>query len=213
MELLAPPTAHERHLQGALPPVVPVPRRCRRAAQVECHTMRRGHMRIERQALNLPASRATMPLDPAVDARRRPDRRSTSGRDLRRVERPDPRPGDGPRHDDGRRAADQPRDRRARRRRLVREPAALRRLRRDVAHPLRHRAPGQAAEADARRLPDPRDRGVPRRSRRRSTKSSSSATRRCATCSSARTCTRSGRTRTGRSPRSTWPRAGGRRPA
>ena len=28
--------------------------------------MRRGHMRIERQALNLPAARARMPLDPAI---------------------------------------------------------------------------------------------------------------------------------------------------
>ena len=43
--------------------------------------------------------------------------------------------------------------------------------------------------------------------RRRSTRWSSSATRRCATCSSGRTCTRSARARTSRSPRSRWRRA------
>ncbi len=137
-------------------------------------------MRIERHALNLPVSRATMPLDPAVDARRQPDRRPDQRPDLDGVERADPWPRDGSRHDDGRRSPDQSRDRRARRRRLVREPAALRRLRRDVADSLRHRAQGQAAQANAGRLPDPRDRGVSGRSRGRSTKSSSSAIRRCA---------------------------------
>jgi uncharacterized 2Fe-2S/4Fe-4S cluster protein (DUF4445 family) len=33
---------------------------------VECHTMRRGHMRIERKALHLPVTHETTPLDPAV---------------------------------------------------------------------------------------------------------------------------------------------------
>lgn len=65
MELLAPPTAHERHLNGAFR----LSCQCRLVSPsgaVECHTMRRGHMRIERQALNLPASRAPMPFDPAI---------------------------------------------------------------------------------------------------------------------------------------------------
>jgi uncharacterized 2Fe-2S/4Fe-4S cluster protein (DUF4445 family) len=34
--------------------------------QVRCHTMRRGHMRIERQACGLPASGQALELDPAV---------------------------------------------------------------------------------------------------------------------------------------------------
>ena len=34
--------------------------------QVRCHTMRRGHMRIERQAYGLPASGQALELDPAV---------------------------------------------------------------------------------------------------------------------------------------------------
>ena len=71
----------------------------------------------------------------------------------------------------------------------------------------------QAADADGRRLPDPRHRGVSRRSASRSTRWSSSATRRCAICSSARTCTRSASRPTGRSRKSKWPKASGRRPA
>ena len=65
MELLAPPTVHERHLQGAFR----LSCQCRLVAEsgaIECHTMRRGHMRIERTALNLPAARTRMPLDPAI---------------------------------------------------------------------------------------------------------------------------------------------------
>ena len=77
-------------------------------------------------------------LDPAVT--RDGDRILIDGEEIDAVDRPDPRHRDGPRHDDDRAAAVQSRNRRAGRRRLVREPAALRRLRRDVAHPLRHRA-------------------------------------------------------------------------
>ena len=36
------------------------------SGEIRCHTMRRGQMRIERQAFQLPASHATMRLDPAV---------------------------------------------------------------------------------------------------------------------------------------------------
>ena len=79
-------------------------------------------------------------LDPAVtrDGDRIVDR--IDGDEIARSSRPDPRPRDGSRHDDGRPPPDQSRNRRAGRRRVVREPAALRRLRRHVAHPLRHRA-------------------------------------------------------------------------
>jgi len=39
------------------------------AGDIECHTMRRGHMRIERHALDLPVSHQSMTLDPAVSRR------------------------------------------------------------------------------------------------------------------------------------------------
>jgi uncharacterized 2Fe-2S/4Fe-4S cluster protein (DUF4445 family) len=67
-ELLSTPTGFERHLD--------VPGgRFRLSCQsrivvsdgaIECHTMRRGHMRIERHALHLPVTHQTTPLDPAV---------------------------------------------------------------------------------------------------------------------------------------------------
>ena len=55
MELLSPRTDHERHLTG------PFRLSCQSLVaaddgSVECHTMRRGQMRIERHALNLPVS-------------------------------------------------------------------------------------------------------------------------------------------------------------
>lgn len=63
MDCLSAPTQHERHLKGNFR----LSCRCQVLADtgnVRCHTMRRGHMRIERRAVGLPASRAT--LDPAV---------------------------------------------------------------------------------------------------------------------------------------------------
>ncbi len=65
MDLLVPRTGHERHLKDRFR----LSCQCRivgEAGAIECHTMRRGHMRIERHALNLPVSRVKMPLDPAV---------------------------------------------------------------------------------------------------------------------------------------------------
>jgi len=64
-ELLSPRTSAERHLDGRFrlscqAHVVPG------QGRVECHTMRRGHMRIERHAFELPASRHRPLLDPAV---------------------------------------------------------------------------------------------------------------------------------------------------
>ena len=65
MDLLVPRTGHERHLKDRFR----LSCQCRivgEAGAIECHTMRRGHMRIERHALNLPVSHVKMPLDPAV---------------------------------------------------------------------------------------------------------------------------------------------------
>jgi uncharacterized 2Fe-2S/4Fe-4S cluster protein (DUF4445 family) len=65
MEALSPPTAPEQHLKGNF-------RLSCQAyvtganGQVRCHTMRRGHMRIERHALGLPGTNQKMKLDPAV---------------------------------------------------------------------------------------------------------------------------------------------------
>ncbi len=67
MELLTPPTECERHLDARSR--FRLSCQCRVAADagdVECHTMRRGQMRIERRALHLPVSHTTTTLDPAV---------------------------------------------------------------------------------------------------------------------------------------------------
>ena len=154
MELLTPPTEFEKHLDAraavsvsrasaASPPTT---------GEVECHTMRRGQMRIERTALHLPATHATTTLDPAVvrDGDRVVD--AITGEEIDRST--------GPIHglaiDLGTTTIvvrlDRSRNRRARRGHLVREPAALWRLGRHVPDPLRHRASGPPADADARRL-------------------------------------------------------------
>ena len=67
MELLTAPTACETHLDARTQ--FRLSCQCRIAAdtgEVECHTMRRGRMRIERRALHLPATHQTTTLDPAV---------------------------------------------------------------------------------------------------------------------------------------------------
>jgi len=67
-DLLSPPTEFERHLDARSGPFR-LSCQARIAAddgEVECHTMRRGHMRIERGGLNLPATHETTTLDPAV---------------------------------------------------------------------------------------------------------------------------------------------------
>jgi uncharacterized 2Fe-2S/4Fe-4S cluster protein (DUF4445 family) len=65
LELLSPPVAAERHLQGNFRLSC-----CARLAQpsgsVRCHTMRRGAMRIERHAFELPARGREWKPDPAV---------------------------------------------------------------------------------------------------------------------------------------------------
>jgi len=67
MELLTPPTEFEKHLDVRAR--FRLSCQCRVAAdtgEVECHTMRRGQMRIERRALDLPVTHQTTTLDPAV---------------------------------------------------------------------------------------------------------------------------------------------------
>jgi uncharacterized 2Fe-2S/4Fe-4S cluster protein (DUF4445 family) len=67
MGLLTPPTECETHLDARTR--FRLSCQCRIAAdtgEVECHTMRRGQMRIERKALHLPATHQTTTLDPAV---------------------------------------------------------------------------------------------------------------------------------------------------
>jgi uncharacterized 2Fe-2S/4Fe-4S cluster protein (DUF4445 family) len=67
MELLTPPTEFEKHLDVRAR--FRLSCQCRVAAdtgEIECHTMRRGQMRIERRALDLPVTHQTTTLDPAV---------------------------------------------------------------------------------------------------------------------------------------------------
>ncbi len=68
MELLSAPTDFEKHLDLRGSPFR-LSCQCRIVSEhgeVDCHTMRRGHMRIERKALHLPVTHETTPLDPAV---------------------------------------------------------------------------------------------------------------------------------------------------
>jgi uncharacterized 2Fe-2S/4Fe-4S cluster protein (DUF4445 family) len=67
-DLLSPPTRYEEHLdaKNSRFRLSCQSRVVADGAEIACHTMRRGHMRIERHALNLPTSHQRMPLDPAV---------------------------------------------------------------------------------------------------------------------------------------------------
>jgi uncharacterized 2Fe-2S/4Fe-4S cluster protein (DUF4445 family) len=65
MTLLSSPTGAEEHLKGNFR----LSCQCFVTADVgdiKCHTMRRGQMRIERHALDLPVSHTKMPLEPCV---------------------------------------------------------------------------------------------------------------------------------------------------
>ena len=157
-----------------------------------------GHVRVPHDAPRADAHRAAArpPLaaqprcvgtpDPAVT--RDGDRVLLDGDDDRSVPRRAPRRRHGPGHDDRRPPAPRPRNRRDAGGHVVREPAALRRVRRHGAHPVRHRARPARPRAHAGRLHQPRDRGVPRRSGDDLRDDGRRATRRCATCSSGRTC-------------------------
>jgi uncharacterized 2Fe-2S/4Fe-4S cluster protein (DUF4445 family) len=70
-DLLSPPTRYEDHLDVSSSRfrLSCQSRVVAEAGEIECHTMRRGHMRIERHALNLPTSHQRMPIDPAVTRR------------------------------------------------------------------------------------------------------------------------------------------------
>jgi len=65
IDLLSAPTPVERHLRGnfrlSCQAAVAAPE-----GRILCHTMRRGHMRIERHAFGLPGSGRPVELDPAV---------------------------------------------------------------------------------------------------------------------------------------------------
>lgn len=67
-ELLSAPTDAERHLdvRGTGFRLSCQARVAAGDGDLTCHTMRRGHMRIERHALHLPATHATTTLDPAI---------------------------------------------------------------------------------------------------------------------------------------------------
>lgn len=67
-ELLSAPTDAEKHLDVRGSRFRLSCQACVNAGdgEIVCHTMRRGHMRIERHALHLPATHATTTLDPAI---------------------------------------------------------------------------------------------------------------------------------------------------
>lgn len=65
LECLSAPTPEERHLRGAFRLSCRA-RIVRDSGLVRCHTMRRGAMRIEREAFRLPVSGRPWALDPAV---------------------------------------------------------------------------------------------------------------------------------------------------
>ena len=191
--------------KGSLPPVLPG-RVAADDGDVECHTMRRGQMRIERHALR-PADGAR---NDAARSGRHARRRSHPDSTARRSTAPPARSTASPWTSAPRRSSLRLIDLETGE--LVADTSfenpqrfggsdVMSRIHYDTEHPR------QAADAHARRLSDPRDRGLPRGSADRFTKWSSSATRRCAICSSARASTRSARTRTARSPRSKWRRA------
>jgi len=68
MDLLSPPTDCEKHLdvRGSRFRLSCQCRVAAEAGEIECHTMRRGQMRIERHALHLPLTHRSTALDPAV---------------------------------------------------------------------------------------------------------------------------------------------------
>ena len=68
MEWLSAPTDFEKHLdlRNTRFRLSCQSRVVAEQGEVECHTMRRGHMRIERKALHLPVTHETTPLNPAV---------------------------------------------------------------------------------------------------------------------------------------------------
>ena len=68
MDLLSAPTEFEKHLdfRGSRFRLSCQSRVVAEQGDIECHTMRRGQMRIERKAVHLPATHETTRVDPAV---------------------------------------------------------------------------------------------------------------------------------------------------
>ncbi|MEO7457830.1 MAG: ASKHA domain-containing protein [Gemmatimonadaceae bacterium] len=85
MELLSPRTDKESHLQGTFRLACQT-RVVARDGTVDCHTMRRGAMKIERHALGLPTTNVPLQLDPAVT--RDGDRILLDGREIARSTAP-----------------------------------------------------------------------------------------------------------------------------
>jgi uncharacterized 2Fe-2S/4Fe-4S cluster protein (DUF4445 family) len=81
-ECLTAPTSWESHLAGNFRLACQATIACDDGT-LRCHTMRRGRMRIERQALGLPGSDKRMELDPAVT--RRGDRILIDGEEVERA--------------------------------------------------------------------------------------------------------------------------------
>ena len=135
MECLSAPLQEERHLSGNFR-LACCARIVRPAGVVRCHTMRRGTMRIEREAFQLPGQGQPLRLDPAVT--RDGDSILLDGVEIDR--------GSGPLHglalDLGTTTVVlrllEPRDRRGARGLVVRESPAVWRVGRDGADPLRH---------------------------------------------------------------------------
>src|SRR3989304_1699845 len=65
MEFLSERTSDESHLRDRFRLACCCHVAAGAAGEVRCHTMRRGQMRIERQAFELPVGPAQMPPDPA----------------------------------------------------------------------------------------------------------------------------------------------------
>jgi uncharacterized 2Fe-2S/4Fe-4S cluster protein (DUF4445 family) len=88
LEALSPPTERERHLdlRQSRFRLSCQARIAAAAGEIECHTMRRGRMRIEHKALDLPAGRRPIPRDPAVT--RDGDRILIDGREVDRSSGP-----------------------------------------------------------------------------------------------------------------------------
>jgi len=81
-DLLSPPTEAERHLSAAAPFRLSCQARIAgRGGTIECHTMRRGQMRIERGGRELPSA-SGIPFDPGVT--REGDRILIDGREIDR---------------------------------------------------------------------------------------------------------------------------------
>jgi uncharacterized 2Fe-2S/4Fe-4S cluster protein (DUF4445 family) len=86
MELLSPPTDCEKHLnvRGSRFRLSCQCRVAAEAGEIECHTMRRGQMRIERHALHLPVTHRSTALDPAVVRRGERIVDATTGEEIAR---------------------------------------------------------------------------------------------------------------------------------